>query len=298
MIRSPARAIVLLLVWSLPCFAQRVHAQDRIWIEPRRPSPSESDWYPKAIETINAKIIQLDDKQLRYVIDGRDDERECSSKRLIWMEPMARSAVERQAIDLFHDGQYSMALEKLPQVLEQRPPVWYQQWFTMMAAVAASRSGRSKIALELIAQLDRRPLPPLVVAWLPIEWQNHKATPDAVTQAVARLKDPSALVQLTAASWLISSPQRSEALAALASLQSSERMEIRALAEVLRWRTATPPIVKESAQGWQQNVDRLPMVWQTGPTRTLIEKFKSTGLSDHAKRMQWSLDLTPIHPSP
>ena len=47
------------------------------------------------------------------------------------------------------------SLTKLPDVLKERPPVWRQQWITMLASVAAWKSGRSKICLELVSQLDR-----------------------------------------------------------------------------------------------------------------------------------------------
>lgn len=54
----------------------------------------------------------------------------------------------------------------------------------------------------------------------------------------------------------------------------------------------------ESAESWQSKVDALPMVLQIGPMGTLIEKLRSAGQSDAAERLQWSLDLTPIHPRP
>ena len=33
-------------------------------------------------------------------------------------------------------------------------------------------------------------------------------------------------------------------------------------------------------------------------TETLIDKLRSAGQADEADRLQWSLDLTPIHPHP
>jgi len=103
---------------------------------------------------------------------------------------------------------------------------------------------------------------------------------------------------LVAASWLLSSSDRSEALKVLKTLQGSKRIEVRSFAEMLRWRTATPPQVIESAKGWRKKIDQLPMVWQPGPTKTLIDKFRSAGLTDLSKQLQWSSELTPIHPHP
>jgi len=231
----------LLFAGSLVCTDDRLFADDRIWIEPPRPTSAQSDWYPAAIKSISAKVVRFDAKQLHWIATGQDSETRVSAGRVIWIEPDQRSENEIEAIKLFQEGRYADCLERLPEVLQQRPPVWRQQSITMMAAVAASRCGRCKISLELVSQLDRRSLPPVVVAWLPIHWQNQKPSSDAVTQANARLSDRSPLVQLVAASWLLSSSDRSEALKVLKTLQGSKRIEVRSFAEMLRWRTATPP---------------------------------------------------------
>ena len=289
---------VVLLATSLMGPIAAVQAEDRIWIEPRRPTANGSDWYPGGVEPVAAKVIQFDANQLRYMVRGAETESSIAAQRVIWIEPEKRSAIELEMLRRFKQGRYAESLQKLPECLEQRPPVWHQQWMTMMASVAAYRCGRCKISLELVSQLDRSPLPPVVLAWLPIDWQNGRPSAAAQAQAIARLNDSSPVVQLVAASWLLSSRNRSESLAVLAALTKSERTEISTFAEVLRWRAATPPEVIESAKGWQQAVDRMPMVWQVGPTKTLIDKFQSAGLTDQANRLKWSMELTPIHPSP
>ena len=164
-----------------------------------------------------------------------------AASRVLWIEPETVSALESEMIALFAAEKHAEALARLPAVLQQRPPVWRQQWITMLAAVAAWKSGRSKIALELVSQLDRRPLPPIAIAWLPIAWQNGVQPADAVAIAKARISDPSPAVQLVAASWLLSSPDRSQASTVLQRLQTEPRVEISRLAEILQWRTATPP---------------------------------------------------------
>lgn len=296
-VRSATRFLIMLAM-SWVGSIDRVLAEDRIRIQPQQPTPSESDWYPGIVQAVVAQIKQFDDRQLRFVESGSDAETTISADRVIWIEPEQRSDVESVAVGLFKTGEYAQSLQKLPEILQQRPPIWHQQWLTMMASVAAARCGRCNVSLELVSQLDRRPLPPLVLAWLPIQWQNGKPTADAEAQAIRRLDDSSPLVQLVTASWLLSTKHRSQSIAVLNVLKESERTEIRSLAEVLSWRTATPPEVIQSARRWQQHVDALPMVWQSGPTQTLIDKFQSAGLSDQADRLKWSLELTPIHPTP
>jgi hypothetical protein len=276
--------------------SEGLSAADRVWLEPPRPTSSQSRWYPRAIESRSGTVVALDARQLRLRPAASETETLIAAHRVIWAEPETASELESEAIQLFVDGKHAESLSRLPSILEQRPPVWRQQWLTMMAAVAAWKSGRSGISLELVSQLDRRPLPPLAIAWLPVAWKNGAQRPDAVTAAKQRLSDPSPAVQLVAASWLLSSPDRNRTVAVLNHLQSGQRVEIAQLAEVLLWRAATPPHVIQSATEWQTKLEALPMVLQVGPTKTLIDKLRSAGQTEAADRLQWSLDLTPIHP--
>lgn len=291
------RALVVLAAMST---AKAVHGQtaDRVWLEPIRPTSMQSDWYPRAIEILSGEVLEFDANQLRLLVTGDEAATAVAASRVLWIEPGNVSELEVEAIKLFVARDYATSLAKLPSLLQQRPPVWRQQWITMLAACAAWKSGRSKIALELVSQLDRRPLPPIALAWLPVAWQNGAQSADAVTEAHSRLADSSAAVQLVAASWLLSSPNRNQASAVLKKLQSQDRADIARLAEILLWRTATPPQVVQTAPSLQSKVDALPMVLQIGPTKTMINKLRSAGEFDAADRLQWSLDLTPIHPHP
>lgn len=286
-------AWALLISLPIPAFAA-----EQIWIEPNPRAANQSDWYPKPIESIVADVVRFNATDLIVVRAGDDTESSIPAERVIWIEPQQRKAAEQKMVALFNDGQYGECLESLPEVLETRPPIWRQQAITMMAAVAASRCDRHAVALELVAQLDRRSLPPMVSARLPIQWANRRSAANAVTAANERLNDSSPLVRLVAVSWLLSSPRRSQAINELTTLQRSERADVQAMVGVLRWRTATPPQVSQSASRWQKTIDQLPMVWQTGPTTTLIDKLESAGLSDLAKPLRWSQQLTPIQPFP
>ncbi len=272
---------------------------DRVWLEPASPTSTQSDWYPRAIEIVEGRIVDMDDKQLRMVIQSDDDEMMLASMRVIWIELGDVTVLQAEAIEHFDENRYSECLKSLPAVLQERPPVWRQQWLTMMAANAARKSSRGKISLELVSQLDRRELPLMVLSWLPIAWDNRQSSTDEIASATDRIDDPSSATRLVAASWLLSSKERSQATEILKTLAAdSSRPTIASLAQCVLWRTATPPQVKQSYQQWQDRVEALPMVLQTGPMVTIAEKLRSTGLSDASQAMAWSLELTPIHPHP
>ena len=272
---------------------------DRIWIEPQRPTQAESDWYPRAIRHQLGKIISLDRDQLRWVVQGDEVETRIAASRVLWIEPGGTSENETDALRQFAKGDYAESLRPLLDVLAERPPVWRQQWISMLAAYGAWRSSRPAISLELVEQLDNRPLAPITLAWLPVAWRGGAQEPSAIQAASSRLADSSPAVRLVAASWLLSSPERARATTVVKQLtQDKERPWIARLAEILLWRVATPPQVSESRSEWLQKLDSLPMVLQVGPTITLIEKLRSAGQGDLAKRLELSLQLTPPIPHP
>lgn len=285
-----------LATWCIVLSMSAVASADKVWVEPLRPTSMQGNWYPRAIETHFGTVIQFDAEQLRLRPSGDEPELSFSAARVLWVESSQASDQEAEAMRLFAQGAYSSSLLKLPAILGARPAVWRQQWLTMMASVSASRSGRADIALELVSQLDQRPLPPLAIAWLPVAWTSRSLPADLTDAAKARLSDPSPLVRLVAASWLLSSPQRTEGLAILKQLETRPRVEIARFARVVSWRVASPPEVIASRDDWQAAIDSLPMVWQTGPLTLLSDKLRSANQLDAANRLRWSLELTPIHP--
>jgi hypothetical protein len=298
MIRRHCGTIIASLLFVHLAAAGPGIAQDRVWLEPVRATSAQGSWYPRAVESLAGKVLDLDADQLRLVLTADGNETVVAARRVLWIEPGELSEGEAQAQRRFVAEEYSACLTMLPEILKQRPPVWRQQWMTMLAAGAAWRSGRSKIALELVSQLDRRPLPPLVLSWLPVAWRGGAQPPDAVTAAEARLNDDSPAVQLVAASWLLSSARRSEASDVLRKLAAGPQQPIAVLAETLLWRTASPPEVIAAIDQWHARLDTLPMVLQVGPTLTLIDKLRDAGQAEAADRLQWTTELVPIHPHP
>ena len=277
---------------------------DKIWVAPQELSEKQkavqAQWHPRAIETISGKIVQFDAKQLRVRVSGETSDTLIASHRVLWIEADDLFAKESEALQLFSEGKYAQSVRPFIDALASRPPVWRQEWFSMMAATAARMGGQHKIALELVSQLDARPLPPLAVAWLPVDWDGKTRIRNraVIESAKERLADPSAAVRLVAASWLLSTTDRNIAEPVLRRLSAdSQRPIVARLATIVAFRAASPPEVIEGADVWQKKVDALPMVLQSGPTSTLVEKFQRAGLTSRAKKLQLSLELTPVIPN-
>lgn len=290
-------SVFLLIVVCSVTYTDWIRAADRIWLEPARPTVGQGDWYPRSIESFTGSVVAFDAEQFRVIRAGQNTETVTSAARVLWVEPEQISNLEAGLIDLFKEGKYAQSLSGLPAALKSRPPVWRQQWLTMLSANSAWLSGRAPVALELVGQLDRRPLPAMVLAWLPIAWENG-AQPAAVVRAASeRAQDPSAVVRLVAASWLLSSADRNQGLQIINELvkDSGTSRDISQLARILSWRVTPPPQVAALQATWEKQIAALPMAIQTGPSHLLMNKLRASGQAEEAKRLQLSLELTPVY---
>ncbi|MEL6110360.1 MAG: hypothetical protein AAFU85_30495, partial [Planctomycetota bacterium] len=225
-------------------------------------------------------------------------------ERVLGIEWAERPAPQADALKLFDEGQYADALTSLIGVITDkdatpRPPVWQQQRLSMLAAQAAWRGGRGEVSLELVEQLDRRPLPTLVWGLLPINWIGSVSSQSIQNVAAERAKSDSLAVKLVAASWLIRSPRYGEAAeSAINRLAKLDAPVISELAQQLRWRIITPVELRSEWQRWESEIDALPMPIQSGPRLALESALRSAGIKDAARRQELILETAaPVwHP--
>lgn len=267
---------------------------DTIWLAPNDSTTQVQNWYVKSVEKLRGEVKQFDDKAIIIIEESSSREIRHVSSRVLWIEWDDQSDLDKQLCSAFANGRDQEVLAGLSEVLNQRPPVWRQQWLTMLGAVSACRTHRGRISLELVSQLDKRPLPLMTVAWLPISWTNRVETDVVVRDAVDRIDDPSELVRLAASSWLLTSAHRKLAIETLERLMQSERKEVALLAETLSWRIKSPIEAKQSVKQWKEFVANLPLVLQTGPIILLRDKLESAGDESTAKLLEWSLDVSPL----
>ena len=289
------KPVLILLVFTLTsCCQCKVVQGSTIWLAPPESKEEYLTWYSPIIQKYTGEVIQYDDKVVAIVDDITKKQVRFRSSRVIWIEADDQTLLERKFRQSFEEKDDDAVLQGLSPVLMERPPVWRQQWLTMVAAVSASRTHRGRISLELVSQLDQRPLPLMVYAWLPIAWTNKSLPQPLITDAVNRLSDSSELVELIASSWILASNQRALAISKLNQLATSDRSEVASLAKVLLWRASTPTDALKSVNQWRDTISKLPMVLQMGPLILLKDKVKSAGDPDMAKHLQWSIDTVPI----
>ena len=298
----------LAVTFILLCIAQTARAQHsphRVRLAPRINTTSNATqrWYPRPLSTQTGNVLQLDADQLSIVLTGQNAPTRFAARRVLDIELTTVPQEQDAAIRSFKQGDFKNALPALVRCVSDqdpsdRPPVWRQQWLSMLAAQAAMRSGRGDIALELVGQLDARPLPTMTLGLLPIDWTGMAATHDHMMDVAAeRAGSKSLAVKLVVASWLLRSPKyRPAAEAAVRRLTAQQdRKRISTLAGQLRWRTKTPPEVEAGLQRWENEIDQLPMALQTGPMISLLHLVRQAGLKNATKK--WELTIEHAAPT-
>ena len=280
----------------------------RVWLTPAANAASENSWYPPTIEIVQGNLTRFDHHGLLLQKEGDLAESAYASTRVLWIELTTVGKSSQRILEKYVAGDFAEAFASLPAALESRPSVWRQQQLTMIAANAGCRSGRGNISLELVSQLDRRPLPAMVLGWAPIAWAGYPFESahrdfgkDAawVVDAKTHLGGDSPLEKLVAASWLLSTPDRAEAIKQIKMLiKKKDRPSIAALAYCVLWTTATPPQVKSNQSKWLRQLEQLPMALQMGPMFALERKLEAAGEGELSGLLTSSIQLTPIAPHP
>lgn len=213
--------------------------------------------------------------------DGR--EQKIPGQRVLRVQTQY-SPVHQEAERRFHQGQFAEALALYRKALQEAERRWVRRQILARMVVCYEDTGQAALAGEtflLLVQSD-----PHTPYWevIPLAWVP--AVPDAALQRQARQwlaqdpqKTPAAV--LLGASYLLSSSERTEALARLQRLvhHPEERIALLALAQT--WRCAMHP---EPAQleTWEQTIQKLPPTLRAGPYYVLARAWAQSGQWEEA----------------
>lgn len=273
-----------------------------------------ASWYGPAIRRQRLGISEFDQRRLTAMkpvgatdvsgndAAGTDSSISVRSDQIVWIRPDNRLDDEAEGLKQIAGGQHDQALRTLLQSLKGRPPVWRQQFISMAASQSAARSGRGAIALELIRQLDARPLPPVILGWLPIQWRSRAVPALSKQDAVKKFPSDSAadskLLRLVLASWQLDE-QSESAIATLKTLsRNKDDKLIASLATIVQFRVANPIEVKREWKRTLSRIESLPVAMQMGPLIMLAEKLMAAGEQPEAEKLITSLEVAPICPHP
>lgn len=308
------RTCVLIMVCQLAmadipsAAADRVDGTERtdvIWFEPPSTADKIVRFSPRSVIQRSGQVESIDDKRMLFVEANPVDAEESSSlsqmasSRVIWVEPGFDDDETIAAIEKFRSGNAKESIAPLLEAINRRPSVWRAQWLSMHLWQAAYQSQRYPATLELVNQLDVRPLPAMIIGGLPIHWTSERLPPEAYAAGNQMLANDASLdaTKLVAASWLLGQPGDAQAVAVLESMaKQNTRPTLAQLAAVLLWRKSPPPAIRENRRRWQSSLSLLPMTMLPGPTFLLADRLRAAGDQDTSLELFLSVAMTPARP--
>ncbi|MEM9826528.1 MAG: hypothetical protein AAF958_08055 [Planctomycetota bacterium] len=278
---------------------------DQWVVSPPRRSANQSTWYPRPLEYRGGTIRSIDRDRCQY-LDAEGRLQSLPSYRILAAAPESPAAAQVQWSDIYLRRRDAIAkadttaitkldielVSRFVPAMQSRPPVWRQQWMTAVTSGALMRMGRLANAYSLIEQLDERSLPPMTIAELPIagfhlDALDGTATTAGVAGDTERLESRSVCVRLVAASRLLGSPRRGDAIAVLGKLsRAKDRPSVAAFARMLLLSVAPRSDLESRVDDVKRQLEKLPLVLRGGPTHRLATVYRRYGMNEIADELQ------------
>lgn len=274
---------------------------DRVWLEPPNIKSGGKPFSPRMIIERTGAVQSFDDSGMVFIVEGEATTVQVSAARVIWVEPAFSDPETLAALKQFHDEDYAGSISPLLASVSRGTGVWRAQWLSMHLWQAAFQAQRYPAVLELVNQIDARPLPPMILGGLPVHWLSERLPPAAIQAAQKTLakEDSLSATKLVAASWLLGQPNDANAVAVLQSLvEQKDRPAVALLATTLLSRKALPPDVRVNYRRWRNQLSNMPLTLTPGPTTLVADRLEAAGAADESLELFLSVGMTPSRPAP
>jgi tetratricopeptide (TPR) repeat protein len=185
----------------------------------------------------------------------------------------------RQAIEA---RRWEEALEQLQQALRTEQRAWVQREIVAASVGCYRNLQQLQRANNGFLALCRSDPKTHHFNAIPLSWSSAGSNPEWLAQARQQLPDPSPIARLIAASWLLTTNDRSAATTALQMLLGEQDPRLVFLAEAQLWRTRTlAPQAAEVAR-WKERIAAMPVSLRGGPYLVLGQALARMGQSQEA----------------
>lgn len=176
-------------------------------------------------------------------------------------------------------GRLATAIELLQQGLEQETRPWAQQIIRAKLLVALDASGQPGGAANVFLQLISADPQTHFAYLVPLPWSGAG---NSLAQPAKRwIGSNNLFVSLMGASWLLSGPDREQAIQVLEALANDIDPRVKALATAQLWRIRTQ-VNSRQVELWQRLVDEMPREFQPGPRLVLALSQAKVGEANRA----------------
>jgi hypothetical protein len=272
---------------------------DIVWVAPPAVNDDIQPFTPRRLMRRTGVVQSIDDRTLVFVATGETTASQIPSDRVVWAEPDFADPETEAAVRTYREGDFKAAIPLLLESVTRRPTVWRAQWLSMHLWQAAYQAERYPATLELVTQIDARPIPAFVVGGLPIHWAGERPSAPALEAArnALALADRPGATKLVAASWLLGQPNDQMAVSTLQTLVlQKERPLVAQLATMLLYRKTPPPELISQKRDWSQKLTKLPMTAQSGPVTLLADRVEAAGNAAEAVELFLTVGLTSTRP--
>jgi hypothetical protein len=292
---------VLCLLITVPAFAQK--SEDQVWIEPVAVVGGEQVFTPRSLARMTGEVLSIDDKTLVFTPANETESVQIASSRVVWIEPKFEDEATVKAVVAFRSGDKNASISPLLNAVTAGPAVWRAQWLSMHLWQAAFHESKYPAALELVKQIDARPLPPMILGGLPIQWSSERLPVSALDAAnnllaaVSTERNGSLATRLVAASWLLNESNNRMATETLRAITlQSERPALAQLATALLWKQTSPPDVIANQSDWNQRLAKMSLTLTPGPTFLAAERLEAAGRPEDALTKYLSVAIASPRP--
>ncbi|MEL6896636.1 MAG: hypothetical protein AAFP90_11080, partial [Planctomycetota bacterium] len=258
--------------------------------------------------SVSGRVLTCDNQTLKIQVQNEDGSykiQQIDAAAVVDVVPgITTDGLQKAMLD-YQQGKFANAQIGFASYLLNRDPAqprlaWMTQWVGVRLIAAGYLAGQWEQTFNLVSQIDQRPLPPFLLAELPLMWMRaeHPQTAAAARVAAAPWTSKGTpATRLLAASILQHDPADKTGIATLRALAGDTNRPLLArYAQVLIWRNETPPSVLRNWKQWKRKCDALPIAMQQGPLALVADRLQTGGKSVDARPLWLSVEQFATRP--
>lgn len=231
-------------------------AQDTIVLSPRPDDPGRI--------VLSGTVVEYNGGLLTYQ-DAAGASRSVPGKQVV--EVRSKWHADHAAGDeAWRRRDFATAATKFQSALAAEPRRWARRLIQSRLIATLRELDRWEAAAEQFLLLTKEDPATPYFAVIPLPWTTTAPPPSLEAKAKLWAADRSAhLAALLGSSFLLATPERSEALRRLRELAQNADSRIAQLAEAQLWRAAAVTAEADTVNGWQRALEKIPEPLRPGP---------------------------------
>ncbi|MBC7854330.1 MAG: hypothetical protein IAF94_12930 [Pirellulaceae bacterium] len=164
------------------------------------------------------------------------------------------------------EGKLDEAINAFKQAQRDEPRAWARRKIMAELVVCYAEAGRFDVAGDEWLAIESSDPMTMHYNVVPVAWQPVPSDARLEPRAVAWLSNKAPAAQVLGASWLLTGPKRSAAMAVLDGLAGSKTVDprIRSMAQVQLWRTKLVSVKLDEVGRWQSALEHVPTEVRAG----------------------------------